>query len=170
MITKSIKNLNPTPYTLNPMSIVYLINVRFRDLSRLFSRPFAPTRTKSRRNTMSNKILVCDDEEGIRESLKLILADNHELILTDNGEQCIDALKNNSDIKLVLLDIKMPKVNGLDVLKNIKEIYPDMNVIIVTGYKSVETASEATQLGAAGYIVKPFKSDEILETVKKYVS
>ncbi len=119
---------------------------------------------------MSNKILVCDDEEGIRESLKLILADNHELILTDNGEQCIDALKNNSDIKLVLLDIKMPKVNGLDVLKNIKEIYPDMNVIIVTGYKSVETASEATQLGAAGYIVKPFKSDEILETVKKYVS
>jgi len=115
----------------------------------------------------SKKILIVDDEEGIRESLKLILGDYYELILTDSSEQCLDCLAHSAEIDLVLLDIKMPKVNGLDTLKAIKDQYPDLNVIMVTGYKSVETASEATARGAAGYIVKPFKSDEILETVRK---
>jgi DNA-binding NtrC family response regulator len=116
---------------------------------------------------MSHKILICDDEEGIRESLKLILGDFYDLILTDNGNQCLDCLKNSKDIKLVLMDIKMPKVNGLEVLRKIKQERPDVDVIIITGYKSVETATEAVRLGASGYIVKPFKSNEILTTVKK---
>jgi DNA-binding NtrC family response regulator len=118
----------------------------------------------------NNKILICDDEEGIRESLKLILADHYDLILTDNGEQCLQCLNNDQDIGLVLLDIKMPKVNGLDILKQIKENCPHVNTVIITGYKSVETASEAASLGASGYIVKPFKSDEILNTVEKNLS
>ncbi len=115
----------------------------------------------------SKKILICDDEEGIRESLKLILGDHYNLILTDSGEQCLQCLENDKSIGLVLLDIKMPKVNGLEILKTIKEKHAGPGVIIVTGYKSVETASEASSLGALGYIVKPFKSDEILETVRK---
>ena len=93
---------------------------------------------------MSKKILICDDEEGIRESLKLILADHYELILTDNGEQCLECIENCEDIGLVLLDIKMPKMHGLDLLKAIKEKHPDLNAVMITGYKSVETASEAT--------------------------
>ncbi len=117
--------------------------------------------------TSKPKILVCDDEEGIRESLKLILGDFYEIILTNEGQQCLDCLKNAKDISVVLLDIKMPKVNGLDVLSQIKQNFPERKVIIVTGYKSVETAQEATRLGASGYIVKPFKSDEILETVQR---
>ena len=112
----------------------------------------------------SKKILICDDEEGIRESLKLILGDQYDLILTDSGEQCLQCLDNDKTIGLLLLDIKMPKINGLEILKAVKEKYPELNVIIVTGYKSVETASEASSLGASGYIVKPFKSDEILKT------
>jgi len=120
-------------------------------------------------NHSSKKILICDDEEGIRESLKLILEDHFPLILTDNGEQSLDILKNSSDIGLVLLDIKMPQASGLDVLKRIKEDRPDIQVIIITGYKSVETATEAVRLGAGGYIIKPFKSEEILSTVKKHV-
>jgi len=118
---------------------------------------------------MSQKILICDDEEGIRESLKLILGDHYDLILTDSGEQCLQCLDNDKNIGLVLLDIKMPKVNGLDILKAIKEKKSQLKVIIVTGYKSVETASEASSLGASGYIVKPFKSDEILEAVGKLI-
>ena len=114
----------------------------------------------------NQKVLICDDEEGIRESLKLILADHYDLILTENGEQCLECLKMAKDIGLVLIDIKMPKVNGLDILKQIKQKRPDLKVVVVTGYKSVETAAEATRLGACGYIVKPFKSTEILETVK----
>ncbi|MCK5013299.1 MAG: response regulator, partial [Candidatus Omnitrophica bacterium] len=108
---------------------------------------------------LSKKILICDDEEGIRESLKLILGDHYDLILTDSGEQCLQCLDNDKTIGLVLLDIKMPKINGLEILRAIKEKYPELSVIIVTGYKSVETAAEASSLGASGYIVKPFKSD-----------
>src|SRR5262245_16633745 len=115
---------------------------------------------------MAKKILIVDDEEGIRESLKLILSDHYELILTDSGEQALECLKNDKGIDVVLLDIKMPRVNGLEVLPKIKQSYPDKRVIIVTGYKSVETASEAAKLGVDGYIVKPFKNQEILKAVR----
>ena len=116
---------------------------------------------------MSKKILICDDEEGTRESLKLILGDYFDLVLTSDGTQALDLLAHDKNIGLVLLDIKMPQVNGLDILKAIKAKHKAMNIIIVTGYKSAETAAEAVRLGATGYIVKPFKSEEILSTVRK---
>ena len=116
---------------------------------------------------MSHKVLIVDDEEGIRESLKLILSDHYDVILTDGCEQALEVLGHAKDIGIVLLDIKMRKVHGLDVLKEIKAKHPKVKVIMVTGYKSVETAAEAARLGASGYVVKPFKSEEILETVKK---
>ena len=115
---------------------------------------------------MSKKILIVDDEEGIRESLKLILSDHYDLVFAEDGEQCMECLQNAKDIGLVLIDIKMPRVNGLEILKQIKDKYPEQKVIIVTGYKSVETAAEAVRLGACGYIVKPFKSDEVLQMVR----
>ncbi|MBU1995836.1 MAG: response regulator [Candidatus Omnitrophica bacterium] len=114
----------------------------------------------------SKKILIVDDELGIRESLNLILSDHYDLILTESGTQALEVIDNCVDLGLVLMDIKMPQVNGLEVLATIKEKRPDLKVIIITGYKSIETASEASSLGASGYIVKPFKSDEILEKVK----
>lgn len=113
------------------------------------------------------KILICDDEEGIRESLKLVLGDHYNLITVDSGDMALKTLDQCKDIKVMLLDIKMPKTSGLDVLQEIKKKHPHLKIIMVTGYKSVETAAEATRLGASGYIVKPFKSQEILETVKK---
>ena len=121
---------------------------------------------------MAKKILIIDDEEGIRESLKLILEDHYDLILTDSGPQGLEILGNdkNHSIGLVLLDIKMPRVNGLDTLKEIKDRFASLPVIIVTGYRAVETAAEATKLGASGYIVKPFKADEVLKAVSKNLS
>lgn len=116
---------------------------------------------------MAHKVLIVNDEESIRESLKHILSDHYELILTDGGEQALDVLDHAKDVKVVLLDIKMRKVHGLDVLKEIKAKRPDVKVIMVTGYKSVETAPEASRLGAVGYIVKPFKAEEILNIVWK---
>ena len=118
---------------------------------------------------MTQKILICDDEENIRETIKLILGDTYNLFLVGTGEQALYTLENTKDIKVALLDIKMPKVNGLDVLKEIKSRFPKVKIIMVTGYKSVETAAEASKLGASGYIVKPFKSEEILEIVKKLI-
>ena len=116
-------------------------------------------------------ILICDDEEGIRESLKLILEDHYALIVTEGGAQAIEVITHDKDktIAVAFLDIKMPKIHGLEVLKMIKEKRADLPVIMVTGYRSVETASEAAKLGAQGYIVKPFNSEEIRAAVRRYI-
>ncbi|OGX27495.1 MAG: hypothetical protein A3D10_04180 [Omnitrophica WOR_2 bacterium RIFCSPHIGHO2_02_FULL_48_11] len=117
----------------------------------------------------TKKVLIIDDEEGVRESLKLILSDHYDLAVAENGELGLEILKNAKDVGVVLMDIKMPKKSGLDILKVMHAKYPPLKIIIVTGYKSVETAQEAVRLGASGYIVKPFKSEEILSTVGKYI-
>jgi len=118
-----------------------------------------------------DKILICDDEEGVRESLKLILSDKYELLFAENAEEAVKITKSSPDkIKLVLLDIKMPKRSGLEALKEIKSYNKDMDVIIITGYQSVETAAEAIRQGAVNYIVKPFESKSVLEAVKKIFS
>ncbi|MBP9854369.1 MAG: response regulator [Candidatus Omnitrophica bacterium] len=118
-------------------------------------------------NPPASKVLICDDEEGIRESLKLILEEHYELIVTEDSHQCLDCLKHGENIGVVLLDIKMPNRNGLDTLKEIKEKHPKQKVVIVTGYQSVELLAEMQKLGADGYITKPFDSKEILRVVKK---
>jgi DNA-binding NtrC family response regulator len=115
------------------------------------------------------KILIVDDQEGIRESLKLILGQDYNLILTESGIQALSCLEHDPTIQLVLIDIKMPGLNGLETLKKMKEMRPDIKVIIVTGYNSVETVTEASQLGACGYIGKPFQPQEVKEIVKKQI-
>ncbi|MEW6008882.1 MAG: response regulator [Candidatus Omnitrophota bacterium] len=115
------------------------------------------------------RILICDDEEGIRESLKLILESDYDLVFVKDANECLEKLKKEKEISLLLLDIKMPKISGLDVLKDVKSLKPGLKVMIISGYKSVETASEAAKLGAVDYILKPFESEEILEKVKKYL-
>lgn len=114
-----------------------------------------------------SKIMIVDDEEGVREALKLILSDFYELILVSDGTKTVEALKAAPDTELVLLDIKMPKASGIEVLKGIREFFPKLNVMIVTGYRSVDAAIEAVRLGATGYVIKPFRSDEVLATVRK---
>jgi len=111
------------------------------------------------------KILICDDELGIRESLKLILEKDYDVSEVMNGQQCLECIKNN-DFDLILMDIKMPKASGLEILKRIKSVNPKLKIIMVTGYKSVETAAEAIQAGACDYIVKPFSSKDVLEAIE----
>jgi DNA-binding NtrC family response regulator len=114
---------------------------------------------------MSKKrILICDDEKGVREALNLILEDVYALDFASSGNDAIEKIKTDT-FDGVILDIKMPVKNGLETLEEIKRISPDLKVIIVTGYQSVETASEAVRLGAIDYITKPFESDEVLEKV-----
>ena len=94
----------------------------------------------------NSKILICDDEEGLRESLKLVLGDHYNLVMVDSGEMALEVLSHSKEIKVMLLDIKMPQTNGLDVLQEIKKKYPHLKIIMVTGYKSVETAAEAWEV------------------------
>lgn len=112
------------------------------------------------------RILICDDEEGIRESLKLILENDYDLVFSCSGKECLEKLEHYKDIKLVLLDIKMPKQNGLEATREIKRVRPDIKIIIVTGYASPEIAQEALAAGVTDFIVKPFDSKEILKKIK----
>lgn len=111
-------------------------------------------------------ILICDDEEGIRESFKLILEDQYHLRFAMNGLEALEMLKSFTP-DLMLLDIKMPKMHGMEILKRVKQLQPKLPVIVVTGYQSVEMAQEALKLGAADYIPKPFESKQIINAVRQ---
>ncbi len=113
-------------------------------------------------------LLICDDEEGIRESFKLVLGDLYDLRLVRNGVEALDLLKTFTP-DAMLLDIKMPKIHGMEILKQIKKLKPSLPVIIVTGYQSVEMAQEALKNGASDYIPKPFESQQILKAVSAVV-
>jgi DNA-binding NtrC family response regulator len=121
---------------------------------------------KGEKMSVRKRILICDDELGIRESLKLILEDDYDLDFASSGTEAINKIKVSSFDGLIL-DIKMPAKDGLETLAEVKEISPETKVIIATGYQSVETASKAVKLGAINYITKPFESEEVLEKVSK---
>jgi DNA-binding NtrC family response regulator len=116
------------------------------------------------------KILICDDEESVRESLNLILSDmspDYEITMASDGNNCLGCLKNAADFDLIMLDVKMPGPSGLDILKQIKKAHPALKVIVATGYRSVEMATEALKHGASDYIIKPFESKDVKEAVKR---
>ncbi len=111
-------------------------------------------------------ILICDDEEGVRESLNLILGDDYKLDFAHNGNDALQYLKKNNP-DLIIMDIKMPQKNGLEALKEIRQQNLKCKIIMVTGYQSVETASEASKYNIFEYITKPFESSVVKETVEK---
>ncbi len=113
-----------------------------------------------------DKILIVDDEAFIRENLERILAeDGYGTISTDTAEDAI-RLVAEEEISLVLLDLNLGAGSGLDVLRAMREINPELLVIIITGYGTVESAVEALKIGAYDYIKKPFKADAIHLIVK----
>lgn len=115
---------------------------------------------------MKEKILVIDDEVGIRSSLKGVLEDEGYFVETaESGKQGLDLLeKDNFD--LVLLDIWLPEMDGVDVLKTIKELNGDYSIIMISGHGNVETAVKTTKLGAYDFLEKPLTLEKVVLTVK----
>ena len=112
------------------------------------------------------KILIVDDEAFIRENLERILAeDGYRPISTDSPDDAIRIVADE-EISLVLLDLNLGSSSGLDVLRAMREVDPEILVIIITGYGTVESAVEALKIGAYDYIKKPFKADAIHLIVK----
>ncbi len=113
------------------------------------------------------KILVIDDEPIIRVSCQRSLSnEGYEVKSASSGKEGIDLLEKEA-FNLVLLDIKMPDMDGIEVLKKIKNTWPETKIIMITGYSTVETAVKTLKLGALNYLEKPFTPDTLIETIKE---
>jgi DNA-binding NtrC family response regulator len=115
----------------------------------------------------TRKILVADDDHIEKESLATILQrEGYETITAGDGKEALEKI-HHSMPDLVLTDLKMPYMNGLELLTEIKSKFPDIEVIIITGYATVESAINAMKVGAIDYISKPFNVEEVKIIIKK---
>jgi len=114
----------------------------------------------------TGKVLIVDDEENVRDLIQRILKEaGYEVVTATDGEEAIDALRR-TNVGVVLLDIKMPRMSGMEVLKHITTRRPDISVIMVTGSADAGTAVEAMKMGAYDYVTKPFDGDDLIRKVK----
>src|SRR6202521_2090797 len=115
---------------------------------------------------MSNSILIVDDEQGIREALSSILADEgYEPVAVASGEECLSLLEERS-IDLVLLDVWLDGIDGLDTLERIRKNGVDAMVVMISGHASIETAVRATKLGAFDFVEKPLSLEKVILVIK----
>ena len=105
-------------------------------------------------------VLVVDDEESVRRSFEMIFQDDYEVVTATLGEEALEKVRDLMP-NLMFLDIRMPGMNGLEVLARAREIDPNLEVVMVTAVSEVSTAIEAMKLGAFNYVVKPFDVDEM---------
>jgi CheY-like chemotaxis protein len=113
------------------------------------------------------RVWIADDDDDFREALgKSLAQEKRSIRLFANGEELIEALKRDSSFDIIIADLLMPVVDGLQVLEKARKSNPDGVVIIMTGYASLDTAIQAIRGGAYDYIRKPFKLDELEVIVK----
>jgi DNA-binding NtrC family response regulator len=113
------------------------------------------------------RTLIVDDEVELLDSLKSVLERREMRVLTsESGENALDLLKENV-VDVVVLDIKMPGMDGLEVLKIIKKDYPDIPVLLLTGHPTVESALKGIKLGANEYIMKPPDVEMLVERIRQ---
>ena len=110
---------------------------------------------------MSARILIVDDEEiVIRSCLRILAGDEFQVESVQDGREALKKIEENP-YDVVILDIMMPNIDGLEVLRRVKETHPNVDVIMITGLSQVDTAVQAMKLGAFDYISKPFEPDEL---------
>jgi two-component system chemotaxis response regulator CheY len=118
-----------------------------------------------------NKILVVDDSQLIHSMYRLVLNRYKKCKIVDamNGLEALDILSRENDFSLILLDINMPVMNGLQFMEKIKNenLYKDISIIVISTEGKEEDTLRALKLGAAGYVVKPFKSHTLYELIEK---
>ncbi|MCX8177965.1 MAG: response regulator [Candidatus Bathyarchaeota archaeon] len=113
------------------------------------------------------RILIIDDDENIRKTLAAILED--EGYVVDHAENCQQALEKTakSFYNVLLIDMRLPDMEGIDLIPKIRDTVPKMRKVIVTGYPTLQNAIEAVNRGADAYIVKPFDVDKVLAVIKE---
>jgi DNA-binding NtrC family response regulator len=114
-------------------------------------------------------ILIVDDEEVVRLShLRSLESADCNALAAEDGTEAINVMEQHP-FDVVLLDLRMPGLDGMDVLKTIKQRWPDSEVIVITGYPSIESAKEAVRLGAFNYLAKPLGPDEVIKAANDAV-
>ena len=109
-------------------------------------------------------ILIVDDEFGVRESLRMILKPSYQVHTASSGQEALDILKEQK-IHLITLDLKMPKLSGIETLREIRKIDRQVPVIIITGYGTREDEEEARLYGARAFISKPFNISRLVTLI-----
>ena len=114
--------------------------------------------------TQRKSILIVDDELGVRESLKMILKANYRVYTAMDGREALQSIQE-AKIDLVALDLKMPGLSGIDVLRQIKEDDPDIEVIVITAHGTPQNVQEANRYGAGDFISKPFNIPGLMNSI-----
>ena len=114
-----------------------------------------------------SRVLIVDDEQVIREILSdFLLMEGFQVATAGNGREALEVIERQR-INMVISDLKMPEMGGLDLLAHLQVEHPDLVTLVMTGYGTVETAIEAMKLGAFDYVLKPFKVEEVMHTVRR---
>jgi DNA-binding NtrC family response regulator len=115
------------------------------------------------------KILVVDDEDIVLDSCQAVFElEGFEVMLVPSADKAVEAMQNDN-FALLLIDVKMPKHDGMYLMKKIKEQWPNIPIIVMSGYYTAETIKEAFTMGAANFIAKPFEPDELIRTVRQII-
>ncbi len=125
-------------------------------------------------NSTKGRILIIDDEKDVRDVLKLQLqSEKYDIIEAENGEEAIELMKKGSNlvrVGLIICDIRMPKVNGVEAIQYLRQNAPSIPILVVTGYPDTEMALSLIKRGVKDYLVKPVKKEELLKKVKAVLS
>src|SRR5213596_3132950 len=119
--------------------------------------------------SLRSRVLVVDDEMGVRESLRAILHGECEVVTAASGEAALEVMARES-IEVMTLNLKMPGLGGIGVLERAKQIDPDLEVLIITGYGSLDTAVQGLRLRAFDYLSKPFDSAQVRRLVARAIA
>jgi len=116
---------------------------------------------------MRKQILVVDDQFGIRVLLQEVLErEGYEVLQAGSGAQALQIIQSQQPV-LVLLDMKIPGMDGIEILTNIRKSHPDLKVVMMTAYGELDLVKEASALSAIGHFTKPFDIDELREFVNR---
>jgi ATP-dependent Lon protease len=144
-----------------------ILNENHHGLSKIKERVLEHLAVKALRMSKRARILIVDDEEIARKNLiHALTREEYDVVAAANGESALREL-DLAECDVVLTDLRMGKIDGMDLLDRIKVRYPDTRVITITGFASVPSAIEAMQKGAFHYIAKPVKLDEVRDTIRK---
>ena len=124
-------------------------------------------RSKAENDMRRPVVLIVDDEEPIRKTLTLLLGEHYETISVPDAMQAIDVVRSKG-VDIVLMDLNLPEMNGIEALGKIREVDPDVGVVMLSASNSAKQAVIALKKGAYDYITKPFEYDDLLSTLKRY--